>query len=57
LLVEKGEVFFIHASYVSPGVALREKAAESTVFLYSDIYVIGDLLSPNGMLQDWLRAG
>lgn len=57
LLVEQGEVFFIHATYVSPTVAFREPADTSPVFHYSDIYVIGTVLDLDGMLRTWVRTG
>ncbi|MEO1448442.1 MAG: hypothetical protein AAFV07_02885 [Bacteroidota bacterium] len=54
LWVKEGEVYFIHSSYHDPVAVAQEIAAESPVFLWSDIYVIGDVMDEAGMLDDWL---
>lgn len=56
-LLKQGErIDFIHASYVDPGVAVRENASTSPVFLGSNLYVLGPLLTADGGLAQWFFA-
>lgn len=55
LLKRKGELFFVHSSYLSPGAVTIEKAARSAVFCAYRKYYIVELSSNEAFIKRWLK--
>jgi hypothetical protein len=55
LLVEKGEVFFVHSDYYN-GKVVRELASISIAFNSSNIYVVGELTNNNNLMKSWING-
>ncbi|MFL5728504.1 MAG: hypothetical protein ACJ75J_03360 [Cytophagaceae bacterium] len=55
LLVKyKGQIRFVHSSYMTPTAVVDEPAEESLTFLYSNIYVAGPLFVTNSLTRKWI---
>jgi hypothetical protein len=52
--IENGTAYFLHSSFLSPGIACREPVSTSTVLLFSKIYVLGNFSHNKAMIKAWL---
>jgi hypothetical protein len=55
LLVEKGNVFFVHADFIN-GKVVREPASTSEAFNSSGLYVLGQLTRNPPLMKKWLKG-
>lgn len=55
LVKRKGELFFAHSSYLSPGTVTIELAAKSPVFCAYDKYYIVELSNGSAFIKKWLN--
>ncbi|MCC6723545.1 MAG: hypothetical protein IT258_03485 [Saprospiraceae bacterium] len=55
LVKRRGELFFAHSSYLSPGTVTIEKAAWSPVFCAYDQYYIVELSNNKAFVKKWLN--
>lgn len=55
LLVEKGEVYFVHSDFIN-GKVVRELASESAAFNSSVLYVLGELTNNASLMNNWLKG-
>jgi hypothetical protein len=56
LLYEKGEVYFIHSSYLDPGSVVREKASESLALATSQVFVMSNISSNAKLIKKWIMG-
>lgn len=54
LLVENGEVFFIHSDYFN-GQVLRERAIDSMGFTATESYVVGEITDNSQLMDNWMN--
>jgi hypothetical protein len=54
LLYEKGEVYFIHSSYLNPGSVVREKASGSLALATSEVFVMCNISSNAKLIKKWI---
>jgi len=52
---ENSSIYFIHSSFVSPGYVVSEKAEDSSVLTYSNVYILGSLTYNKSILKKWLK--
>lgn len=50
----EGEVYFIHSSYGTPSVVVRERASESEVLSWSSLYALGEVTTNMDLMEVWL---
>jgi hypothetical protein len=55
LLVEAGEVFFVHSDYFN-GKVVREAAKTSQGLNSSEVYVLGEITNNNRLMADWTNG-
>lgn len=51
-----GEVYFIHSSYGTPSVVVREIAAESEVLSWSHLFALGEVTTNEELMDLWLKG-
>jgi hypothetical protein len=56
LLYEKGEVYFIHSSYLDPGSVVREKASGSMALGTSQVFVLCNISSNVKLIKKWIMG-
>lgn len=50
------DIYFIHSSYVEPYTVIREKAIESRILTGSNYRVLGNILSDDQLISNWLTG-
>lgn len=55
-IVNTGDVYFIHSSYVEPYAVVKEKAIESRILAASKYRVLGNILADDRLISDWLTG-
>ncbi len=56
ILKRKGEVFFIHSSYLEPVAVAIEIASVSEAFIYSDLFYFAGVTTNHALLKKWLYS-
>ncbi len=54
LYKREGVIYFMHSNYIDRAGVMKEVASQSSAFMSSNAYVLGNLSSNRRLLQEWL---
>ena len=56
IVTEGDEIYFMHSSFVDPGVVVKEKIDDSPVFGSTERWIIGDVLASDENILAWIKG-